>query len=84
MSFWSDPIGSISNSLADLDSSLQLSNTVNHWGDAISGEVSHISDVMSNDALAKALATAGVGYLTGGFGLGSICLLYTSPSPRDS
>ena len=49
-----------------------IADTVNHWGDAISGEVSHIGDVMSNDALAKALTVAGVGALTGGFGLGSI------------
>ena len=49
-----------------------VADTVNHWGDAISGEVSHIGDVMSNDALAKSLAVAGVGALTGGFGLGSI------------
>ena len=49
-----------------------MADTVNHWGDAISGEVSHIGDVMSNDALAKSLAVAGVGALTGGFGLGSI------------
>ena len=49
-----------------------VADTVNHWGDAISGEVSHIGDVMSNDAMAKALTVAGVGALTGGFGLGSI------------
>ena len=78
MSFWSDPFGSISNSLADLDSSLQLSNTVNHLGDVISSEVNHVGNVMSNDALAQALTVAGVGALTGGFGLGSISNLFSS------
>jgi len=50
----------VSKGLANLDSSLGLSKGV-----------THISDVISNDPIAKAAALAALTYATGGFGLGA-------------
>lgn len=67
MSFWSDPVGSISGSVSGLGDS--LGSFFSAPAATISQTYTHASDVLASDNLAKAAAVAAAVYFTGGLGL---------------